>query len=226
MSTVLPGGFLFRYRLTAPRLDSRLSSDDLPPLLDHVTPIPDFSALSDDRSSSNSTFSSWSDLRVAWHETGLAVQLDVTGKSRPVRCQSDSPDSSDGLTLLVDTRNTQTIHRASRFCHAFALLPSGGGRRHDQPVATQRTIARAREEAPAAPAKSLLISSTLTTDGYRLSAWMAAPALHGWDPDTMDAIGFAFRVHDGELGDRSSGGGGEFPFERDPSLWSVLALDR
>ncbi len=56
-------------------------------------------------------------------------------------------DSSDGLRVWIDTRDTHNIHRASRFCHQFVFLPTGGGPRLDQPVAEQTLINRARENA-------------------------------------------------------------------------------
>ena len=222
MSRVLPGGFLFRYRLEARRLDRAPGRDDPLPDLGDLDPLPDFQALSQPENSS--TPPGFASVRLGWHESGLGVQLEVTGKSRPVRCRESSPDVSDGLTLWIDTRNTQTIHRASRFCHALALLPSGGGRGGDRPVAVRCPIARALDEPPAPPRGALRIELQLLEDGYRLQAWIGSTALHGWDIETIDAVGFSYRVHDNELGDQVLAVGDDFPYERDPSLWSVLLL--
>ena len=38
--------------------------------------------------------------------------------------------------VWIDTRNTQNIHRAGRFCHRFAFLPVGAGGKPDVRLAT------------------------------------------------------------------------------------------
>lgn len=222
MSRILPGGFLFRYQLEVRRLDSAPGRDDPLPDLSDLAPLPRLQALSRPEDASSS--SAFASLRLGWHELGLGVQLEVTGKSRPVSCRESSPDASDGLTLWIDTRNTQTIHRASRFCHALSFLPAGGGRGQDRPVSISRPIARARDEPPAPADDAMRIESRSLEDGYRLRAWIGATALHGWDTETIDAIGFTYRVHDNELGDQLLALGDDFPYDRDPSLWSVLLL--
>ena len=222
MARVLPGGFLFRYQLSMERLDRGPDQDSSLPDLDHITPLPTLDSLSD--TSSTESAAAFATLRLGWHDTGMGVQLDVNGKHRPVHCQETTPDISDGLTLWIDTRNTQTIHRASRFCHALTLLPSGGGPKQDRPVIISRPIARAREDSPQPPAEAMRIESRLLSDGYRLQAWIGSDALHGWDTDTIDAVGFTYHVRDKELGDQLLATSDEFPFDRDPSLWSVLLL--
>ncbi len=222
MSPVLPGGFLFRYELQAERLDRAPGRSDPLPDLSHLEPLPDLRSLSQPQDSPPPLC--FASVRLGWHESGVGVQLEVTGKSRPVRCLEESPDSSDGLTLWIDTRNTQTIHRASRFCHALGLLPSGAGRRGDAPVIVPCPIARARDEPPEVARGSWRIESQLLEDGYRLQAWIDSSALHGWDTETIDAVGFTYRVRDNELGDQVLALGDEFPYDRDPSLWSVLRL--
>ena len=224
MTQVLPGGFLFRYEFEAQRLQQAPGHKGPPPNLDHLDPLPHLASLS--QTTDSPPANPFASLRLGWHETGLAVQMDVTGKTQPPNCTAPTaPTASDGLTLWIDTRNTQTIHRASRFCHAFALLPAGGGRGGKRPVIVNCPIARALDEPPAASTGALRIESQVHKDGYRLQGWIAAAALNGWDPDTIDAIGFSYHVHDSELGDQVLALGPEFPCDRDPSLWSVLRLD-
>ncbi len=224
MTQVLPGGFLFRYEFEAQRLQRSPGRKGPPPNLDHLDPLPHLASLS--QTTDTPPADPFASLRLGWHETGLAVQMDVTGKTQPLSCTAaTTAATSDGLTLWIDTRNTQTIHRASRFCHAFALLPVGGGRGGKRPVIVNCPIARALDEPPTAPAGALRIESQVHKDGYRLQAWIAAAALNGWDLDTIDAIGFSYHVHDSELGDQVLALGPEFPCDRDPSLWSVLRLD-
>ena len=157
MSAVLPGGFLFRYQLEAPRIATAPGREDPLPTLDKLSPLPDLHGLSP--SETGVTQSPFARVWLAWHDTGLAVQLVVRDKNRPARCLEASPDASDGLTVWIDTRNTQTIHRASRFCHAFTFLPTGGGAGGDEPVSVPRPIARAREDAAPPPPDTVRVAS-------------------------------------------------------------------
>ncbi|MFP6767225.1 MAG: hypothetical protein VB859_03580 [Planctomycetaceae bacterium] len=218
MSRVVPAAFVFRYAVDVPRLDESPPADALELALGEECLFPDLTDLCDpDR------VPSFARLKVAWHESGIALSLVVAGKTRPPRCRRRTPEASDGLFVWIDTRNTQTIHRASRFCHALCFLPSGGGKSEDQPLALARPIARAREDAPPPPKGSLQAASRHTDDGYQLDAWITASALHGWDTDTMNAIGFYWMVHDSELGDQSLLAEA-FPYAHDPSLWFTLRL--
>jgi len=227
MTQVLPGGFLFRYKIEAQRLQRAPGRKGPLPNLDHLDPLPHLASLS--QTTDTPPADPFASLRLGWHETGLAVQMDVTGKTQPLSCTAPTTAATaatpDGLKLWIDTRNTQTIHRASRFCHAFALQPAGGGRGGKRPVIVNCPIARALDEPPAAPPGALRIESQVHKDGYQLQAWIAAAALNGWDLDTIDAIGFSYHVRDSELGDQFLALGPEFPCDRDPSLWSVLRLD-
>ena len=72
---------------------------------------------------------------------------------------------------------------------------------------------------------SLLVSADVAKDGYRLEAWLPADVLHGFDPDAQPRLGFHYVVRDFELGIHGLSVGGDFPYESDPSLWSVLKLD-
>ncbi len=220
MSRVIPAAFIFRYAVDVPRLDEPPSAGALDLALGEECLFPDLAELSD-RTGPDPSFAR---LKVAWHESGIALNLAVDGKTQPPRCRRKTPEASDGLFVWIDTRNTQTIHRASRFCHALCFLPSGGGRREDEPLALARPIARAREDGPPPPRGSLRATSRHTADGYQLDAWIAASALHGWDTDTMNAIGFYWMVHDSELGDQSLALTEDFPYAHDPSLWTTLRL--
>src|SRR6218665_222709 len=95
------------------------------------------------------------ELRAAWNPNALHFHLKVKGKKQTPWCRANMLDSSDGLRLWIDTRDTHNIHRATRFCHQFTYLPSGGGQRLDQPVADQSLINRARENAQPIRQKSL-----------------------------------------------------------------------
>ncbi|MBI3865055.1 MAG: hypothetical protein HY290_24535 [Planctomycetia bacterium] len=163
------------------------------------------------------------ELRLAWNERGLGISVAVEGKKHPLQCDRHSPETSDGLRLFIDTRNTQSIHRASRFCQQFFLIPAGGAESSD-PWAVQATILRAREEAPRANVAEIRMSTAISKTGYRLEAWLPASVLHGYDPEAQARLGFYYALRDAELGEQFLSVGHDFPFAIDPSLWSTLEL--
>ncbi len=164
------------------------------------------------------------DLRVAWNAHGLGVCVDVAGKAIPPSCDPDRPTSSDGLQVWIDTRNTQNVHRATRFCHTFCLLPAGGGPSGSAPLAVQLPVPRAKEDAPFCKPDAILVASDLRRDGYVLEAWFPAAVLHGFDPESQPRLGFYYVLRDSERGDQFLTVGTEFPFDTDPSLWATLEL--
>lgn len=169
---------------------------------------------------------SFGDLRLAWNEKGLGISVEVVGKRQPLRCDERRLDDSDGLQVWIDTRNTQNIHRASRFCHAFSLLPLGGGADGAESVGIQTEIPRAKELTPLAPRGAIRVSSTVKRDGYLLEAWISAEALNAYDPEAQPRLGFYYVLRDEELGLQTLSVDAEFPYAFDPSLWSTLELVR
>jgi hypothetical protein len=214
MQRVLPSSFLFRYSLPVRQVESAGAA--LPLNLPEECRLPFPNAL-DDRAE-------FAVLKLAWNARGLGVSVDVAGKRRPPQCDPRNPAESEGLQIWVDTRDTQTIHRASRFCHHFCILPTGTGRKKREPAAIQRPIARAKEDAPLAGPASIPVVAALRTDGYRLDAWIPAEAMHGFDPEAVPRLGFFYLLRDSELGDQTLTVGEEFPYPHDPSVWSTLEL--
>ena len=216
MSTLLPHRFLFRYRFPVARRDGLpwqarkllgLTADDRLTDLALLDGAPAFA-----------------DLRIAWNPHGIGFSVDVSGKNQPPQCRLEKPAQSDGLQLWIDTRDTQTIHRASRFCHWFCLAPCGDGPEGTQPIGMQLPLPRARENAPICEPEAILLSSELRNDGYSLEAWLPAEILNGFEPQSQPRIGFNFVVSDAELGIQSLAVREDFPCASDPSLWSTLEL--
>jgi hypothetical protein len=166
----------------------------------------------------------FADVRLAWSEKGLILNVQVRGKQQPVWCRDSRIEDSDGVQIWIDTRNTQNIHRAGRFCHRFALLPIGAGRRLDEPVAALLAINRAKESPREIDHGALAIKSTQHRDGYALEAFLPATALTGYSPADQPALGFTYAVIDRELGWQTFSVGQELPFAEDPSLWGTLDL--
>jgi hypothetical protein len=152
--------------------------------------------------------------------------VEVRGKDQAPQGDAGRPRGSDGATLWIDTRDARTSHRASRYCHQFHLLPTGGGVDHDQPVFAQTKINRALNDAPLASAGGVPFRCTQRAGGYVLEAFLPAAILNGFDPEPNPRLGVYYAIRDAELGDQVLSVGAEFPYWEDPTLWSVLELVR
>jgi hypothetical protein len=168
----------------------------------------------------------FADVRLAWNEGGLAVQVQVGGKDRPPVGDATRPRQSDGLTLWLDTRDARTSHRASRYCHQFHFLATGGGPERDEPAFVQTKINRALQDAPLAPPGAVPFRGRARAGSYRLAAFLPAGVLTGFDPEQNPRLGVSYLVHDSELGEQVLTVGTDFPLAEDPTLWSTLELVR
>jgi hypothetical protein len=166
----------------------------------------------------------FADVRLAWNEGGLAVQVEVRGKEQPPVGDAARPKHSDGVTVWIDMRDARTSHRASRYCHQFHLLAAGGGPERDEPAFLQGKINRALQDAPPVGTDAVPFQFLRRAGGYRLEAFLPATALHGFDPEQNPRLGVHVAIHDQELGEQTLSVGGDFPSSEDPSLWSVLEL--
>lgn len=216
MTALLPPRFLFRYAFPVRRVDRlpRRGGRLLHLPSSCTLPLPaGFEGEGD-----------FAQLRCAWNPNGLGISVVVKGRSAPLVIDPAEPGASDGLRVWIDTRNTQSIHRASRYCHEFELLPAGAGEDGTAALPIPRPIARAKEDAPLCDPDLLPVQSEVSRTGYRLDAWLPAAALQGYDPSSHPYLGFYFAVQDAELGLQTLSVGPEFPFASDPSLWSTLEL--
>jgi hypothetical protein len=164
------------------------------------------------------------DVRLAWNDFGLAVQVQVKGKEQPVTGDSDRARTSDGLSLWIDTRDARSSHRASRYCHQFHFLAAGGGADKDEPVVLQSKINRALQDAPLANVADIPFRCHRVRGGYRIEAFLPSSVLSGYDPEQHPRLGVYYAVFDHELGDQFLSVNMDFPFADDPSLWAVLEL--
>lgn len=212
--TILAPNFLFRF--SAPCRTHRSIWTKTGVKLSATHTLPCFAELQ-----GNTLFA---ELRAAWSDKGLSFALQVRQKKQAAWCRSTRIEDSDGLHIWIDTRDTHNIHRASRFCHHFAFLPSGGGAGKQSPVARLLPINRARENPKPVADKALGVRSKPTSDGYQMQAHIPATALTGFDPSEHRRVGFFYAVNDRELGWQTFSIGTEFPFAEDPSLWGTLEL--
>lgn len=208
----------FLFRFAAPCLYRRQQWDVEDAPLDPNHRLPSFGELEGKKM--------FADLRAAWNQTAMAFQLRVTGKSQPPWCRAARLEDSDGLQVWIDTRDTHTIHRASRYCHRFVFLPLGHGTGLQSPVARWLPIHRAKEDPRSVNGDALCVRSKLIPGGYTLDALIPAASLAGFDPAEHPRLGFFYAVTDRELGWQTFSVGAELPFAEDPSLWGTLELAR
>jgi hypothetical protein len=214
MSPLVNPAAVFRLRLPCPRRDrlwppSTWGLDDacrLPSFAD-VAGVPDVL-----------------DLRAAWNPDGLAVQGVARGVGTSRWCHPTRPEDSDGLHLWIATRPTGDSHRAGRWCRRLALLPTGGGKLADRPVAVAAAIPRTSEVPAELPPGSISIEATPTADGWRIDAFLAAAALPGWDPAEVPTLGFFAALVDRRLGKVPCYAPPEYPWDGDPTTWAELNL--
>ena len=216
MTAIVPYPFLFRYAIPVERIDK------LPKRGKRLLNLPESCRLPNLRAIEEAQ--PFADVRAAWNAKGLAFQLNVTGKKHPLDINRTEPAESDGLQLWIDTRDTQNIHRASRFCHHLCLLPTGTGRSRRKPLAVHEPIARAREEQKRRDSGDIQIVSDIRKSGYTMEVWIPGKELTGFDPEQQRRVGFYYYIRDSELGDQFLTVGHEFPFASDPSIWSTLNL--
>jgi hypothetical protein len=217
--TLLPHRFLFRVAYPC-RYVKAMPADEDDCLLDlpESCRVDNFAAMDEARN--------FADVRLAWNELGLGLQVEVRGKAQDPRGDVSRPRTSDGVSLWIDTRDARTSHRASRYCHQFSFLPAGGGPDRDEPLLIQSKIHRALQDAPISPPGAIPFRCARVKGGYRVDAFLPAAALYGYDPEQNPRLGLYYAVRDAELGEQVLSVGADFPCGDDPSLWSVLELVR
>jgi hypothetical protein len=210
----VPKNLLFRYRLPCRRIEDDATVDLK---MGDEFRLPHFGAFEGQ--------APFADVRAGWNPGGLLVTIDVSKKKQSLWCRQNEVLESDGLQLWIDTRNTTNVHRASKFCHWFVFLPTGGGPQSESPVATMLKINRSNEVPPTVNRRQdLVVGCKISKQGYRMTALIPASTLHGWNTDDHRQLGFNYAVADRELGWQTLAIGPELPIREDPSLWQTLAL--
>jgi hypothetical protein len=213
---ILAPTFLFRFAAPCLQLEQLWSEQEIE--LPETYRMPSFGQLENRPM--------FADVRLGWSHEGLGVSVRVQGKKQAPWCRESRADDSDGLSLWIDSRDTHNIHRASRFCHWFVLLPQGRGPRSDQPAGCLLPIPRSRQGPKPVDPETIKIRSEKRVDGYLLRAHIPARAITGFDPSEQPRLGFTYAVTDRELGWQTFTVGSEFPFPSDPTLWGTLELLR
>jgi hypothetical protein len=215
--TLVPASFLVRLSYPCPYL-KKIPNENK----DSLLALPDSCRI--DHLANLDNQRTFADVRLAWNEMGIGFQVEVKGKEQLPQGDAARARGSDGVTLWLDTRDSRASHRASRFCHQFHFLPTGGGENHDEPVFSQGKIPRALQDAPPCQPSAVPFRCERKKNGYLLEAFLPAAALNGFDPEQNRKLGFFYVIRDLELGEQVLGLGAEFPFWEDPTLWCVLDL--
>ena len=168
MKTLIPNRLLFRfefplpYRAKPPKINGNLTGWSDAELL------PNWGEMDDEE-----TFAPvWS----CWNEDGIYIAAHVTGKRSALRCDPAEFWKGDNLRLMLDMRDTRNIKRATKFCHHFYFLPTGGqtkrkpGSRRSEPRAPATGQNPARSEhspiAGLAPINRAKENAPLTVSGH------------------------------------------------------------
>jgi hypothetical protein len=212
--SLIPHRFLFRMSHPCPYVKNMPPNNDLP----EACRIENFASMDERRN--------FAEISLAWNEFGIGFQALVKGKDQEPVGDAGKPRGSDSVSIWIDTRDARASHRASRYCHHFYFLPTGGGPDGDEPAMGQMKIHRALQDAPLCNPSDVPFRGRRIRGGYAINAFLPAAVLNGFDPEQNQNLGFFYWVHDNELGDQTLGVGSEFPYMEDPSLWSVLALSR
>lgn len=156
---------------------------------------------------------------LGWSMQGIRVDVDV--KEPFVDVFFPNFRKGDSVELFIDTRNLKTAGSPTRFCHHFVFLPKSV----DEIQAVEKTRLRAEETRELCDSKLLGVDVDFNRRGYLMKILLPSEALHGYDPEAFDKLGFACRVN------RCKEDPMHFPFssdqfemERHPNLWAILKL--
>ncbi len=164
------------------------------------------------------------DLRLAWNPSGLAITVIVKGKQMPVAGSKSQIKTSDYVSVMLDTRHTANVHRATGYCTALLALPvdqSAGGKAS----IVYREIAQQRDVRHQLNPRQCDITVDLQSDGYLMTIWLPQAELPGFaETPEIGRIGFYLIVHDSELGELPLSIADDFPTSFDPSTWILFEL--
>ena len=205
---------LFRYTIPLRRMELAWSGQWL--VLDEGCRLPHFGQFEGQPT--------YADVRGCWNQAGLFFTVVVGSKRQAAQCHVSKLLESDGVQFWVDTRDVHNVHRASRFCHWFAFLPTQGNTKAAKPLGTMLKINRAKEDPKTFQGFQPRVMSELKKDGYRLAVLLPASSLSGWNPAEHRKLGFQYAVIDRELGWQTLAADFRFPIAEDPSLWQTLEL--
>lgn len=216
MNQIVPPSFLFRWSFVARRLDN------IPRAGGRLLDLPQECVLTSLSELDQSK--SFAVVKVAWNDSGLGFSARISGKTERPKCDSHQPDTGDRIQLWINTRNSQTIHRPTKFCHRFVLLPTGGGPKRTGAFVKSQPIAISNESLASPNVEKVRLHAEVSSTGYELEAWFPVEVFTGFDPSNHSRLGLHYLIHDHELGTQALASVSDFRFETDPSLWQTVEL--
>lgn len=168
----------------------------------------------------------FADVYTAWNEDWFYAAFDVPNKRGQPLCDVAQWWKLDGLRLCIDTRDARDNKRATRFCHFFYLLPTGGGPDRSQPLVGVHRMSRAKEPPPEVDVAQIQIAAIVTRRGYALETAIPARCLNGWNPAEHPRLGFFYKVKDTTIGSQHLTVDDELGWNSDPSTWATAVLMR
>ncbi len=212
---LIPPSMLYRFAIPCRQVTGKWSAKS-GIKLDESFRIPSLGALDGIRP--------FAEIRAGWSPEGMFFQLDIHQKQQSIWCRETQLIESDGLQIWLDTRDTQSVHRATRYCHWFLFLPSGGGSKRESAIGTMLRINRAKDDPKSLNQVKPKVIAKTKHNGYMMTMHIPKMALDGWNPEEHPRLGFNYAVIDRELGNQTLAIGSEFPISEDPSLWQTIDL--
>lgn len=168
----------------------------------------------------------FADVYAAWNGDYLFIAFDIPDRRGMLHCERAAWWKHDGIRICVDTRDARDIKRATRFCHFFYILPTGGGSNRKQPVVGWHRMSRAKEPPPNVDVSRIKVGVQIERRGYSLEAAIPAACLNGWNPAEHARIGFFYKVKDTCHGAQHLTVDDELGWNVDPSTWATGVLVR
>ena len=168
----------------------------------------------------------FADVYAAWNEEGFLIAFDVPQRRGLPECDPVKWWSKDGVRVCIDTRDARDIKRATRFCHFFYFLPTGGGGDGRQPIVGFHRMSRAKEPPPTIDTSRIRVGVQMDRRGYSLEAAIPGSCLNGWDPVEHPRIGLFYKVKDIYRGEQHLTVDDELGWNVDPSTWATAVLVR
>ncbi|MBI5865060.1 MAG: hypothetical protein HZB38_11250 [Planctomycetes bacterium] len=168
----------------------------------------------------------FADVYWGWNEDGFYAAFDVPNRSGPPRCDTQAWWKLDGVRLCIDTRDARENKRATRFCHFFYVLPTGGGRNREDPIVGTHRMSRAKEPPPAVDVEKIRVASHVESRRYMIELAIPGECLNGWNPAEHPRIGLFYKVKDTRLGEQHLSATDDLGWNADPSTWATGVLVR
>jgi hypothetical protein len=166
----------------------------------------------------------FADVYAGWSDDGLFFAFDVPQRTQPLRCDLTNWWKADGLRLCVDTRDARDIRRATRFCHFFYVLPTGGGGDRKAPVVGLHRMSRSKEPPPPVDPSLVKVAVRMAARRYAIEVAVPGACLFGWDPAEHPRIGIYYKIKDLQHGSQHLTVPDELGWNVDPSTWATAVL--